>query len=252
MLQKHFKIKIAGLIIEIDTPSPRTCIMCYHYLSQGKTDINVKVTKEDIQNEIYKYGSTKKDETSLETLAVYRQIIEKASAFGIFLMHGAVIAIDDKAFMFTAPSGTGKTTHIKKWLKNAKGAYVVNGDKPLIKVTNKGIYACGTPWCGNEHMETNTMVPLKAIVCMERGEENHIEEKTFLQVYSFILQQTYRSPDVEIAKETLNYLLKLQESVSFWHFSCNNLKEDSFHIAYKALMGESRIHHDFLQASNTI
>ena len=51
-------------------------------------------------------------------------------------MHGAVIRYKGKAYLFTAPSGTGKTTHIRQWLKKAEGTFVVNGDKPLIKVEN--------------------------------------------------------------------------------------------------------------------
>ena len=52
MLQKHFVMKMAGLVIEVETPSPRTCILCHRYLSSGKPDIKISVTKDDVEREI--------------------------------------------------------------------------------------------------------------------------------------------------------------------------------------------------------
>lgn len=238
MLQTHFIMKMAGLVIEVDSPSPRTCILCRHYLSSGEPDIKVKVTEEDVQREINHNRMLNCGEAYLETIAVYRKIVEQATYFNVFLMHGATVAVENASFMFTAPSGTGKTTHIKTWLKNNDKAFVVNGDKPLIRIINEGVFACGTPWCGNENMETNTMVPLKAIVYMERGKNNYIERLSLAQIYPFILQQTYLSANAEVAKKTLSLLLQLQKNVTFWHFQFNNYKSDCYDVAYRALTGK--------------
>lgn len=63
-------------------------------------------------------------------------------------MHGTVVDHNGQAYMFTAPSGTGKTTHAKLWLDNLPDAFIVNGDKPFIIAGDEQPKACGTPWAG--------------------------------------------------------------------------------------------------------
>ena len=160
--------------------------LCRDYLTDRPADMTVAVTPEDIlyekkvnEREAQIEGITVVDypDSYLETLAVYRKIATKLLDYDTFLMHGAVVAVGDKAWLFTAPSGTGKTTHINLWLKNIPGSYVVNGDKPLIHIGDDcTVY--GTPWAGKERMNRNTGVKLCGIVILNRGKDNHIEQVT--------------------------------------------------------------------------
>ena len=176
----------------------------------------------------------------IETYALQRKVAESLISFSTFLMHGAVIAVDKQnSFMFTAKSGTGKTTHIRKWLENDPEAFVVNGDKPLIKVTDSEAIAYGTPWCGKEHLNTNIGVPLRAIVLMERSEDNEIEEISFSQAFPTLLQQTYRPADADKMRKTLSLLSALNGKMKFYRFRFNNLKPDAFRVSYEALTGKT-------------
>ena len=143
--------------------------------------------------------------------------------------------------MFTAPSGVGKTTHILKWLDHCPDAFVVNGDKPFILVPpDKGQpLVFGSPWSGKENMYTNTTVPLKSIILMERSEDNHIEQISFAEAFPSLFQQVYRPDEPEKMQMTLHLLQALTPSVSFWRFQCNNFKEECFQVAYSALHGSS-------------
>ena len=87
-----------------------------------------------------------------------------------------------------------------------------------------------------ENKYTNTMVPIKAIVCMERSEENHITEITFAQAFPFLLQQSYRPGDKDKMRKTLRLLQSLNGKVKFYRFKCNNFKDDCFEVAYNALV----------------
>lgn len=236
---RHFTIKTAGLTIAIETLSPGTYGYCIRYLSEGSPDIYVRVTEEDVQREVQatKYPEGIINEQYLETIAVYRQIAEKALRFDTILMHGSVIAVDGRAYMFSAPSGTGKTTHIRKWLEKDSAAFVVNGDKPLIKITDTEAIACGTPWCGKERMGTNTMVPLRGIAFMERSEDNSIEEISFKQAIPFLIQQIHCPKDPDLMIQTLSLLERLNGKVRFFRFHCNNFKEDCFRISHDGLCG---------------
>ena len=84
------------------------------------------------------------------------------------------------------------------------------------------------------------MVPLKAIVLMERGENNKIEEITFEKALSFLLRQTYMPEDVEKMKKTLALVAKLKDGVKFYKYVFNNMKDDAFEVAYGMIVEENR------------
>lgn len=71
----------------------------------------------------------------LETLAALRKIADFMPEKDCFLMHGAVVAWKDQGYLFTAPSGTGKSTHLALWKKYlGDQAEVINGDKRFLKL----------------------------------------------------------------------------------------------------------------------
>ena len=237
--KRHFCISIAGHTAGIDALYDRVYSMCENYLCDELPELHICIEEEDIaveRAEAEKTQGSRRDDY-LETLAVYRKISEEMLSFDTFLMHGAVVAIGNSAYMFIADSGTGKTTHIKKWIENADGAFVVNGDKPLVKITDTQVLACGTPWCGKEQWSTNTMVPLKAIVSMERSEDNAVEEVSFGKAFTSLLQQTYWPEDADKMKKTLSLLSKMKGKVRFYRYHFNNYKEDAFDVSYKVLTG---------------
>ncbi len=239
--ERHFCIALAGHIIAIDSLYSEVYSICRDYLSEQEPEIRISICDSDIE---YEYSTAESKETSnstsyMETLAVYRKISEAMLQYDTFLMHGAVVAVKDAAYMFTAKSGTGKTTHINKWINNLDNAFVVNGDKPLIKITDTEVIACGTPWCGKEHMANNIMVPLKAIVFMERSENNVIKEITYNEAFAKLIQQTYRPRTSEQMKKTIHLLSALKGKVKFFLYCFNNMKEDAFEISYRELTGNN-------------
>ena len=161
----------------------------------------------------------------LETLAVYRKIVAGLMDKGIMLMHGAVVAVGDKAWLFTAPSGTGKTTHINLWLES----YVVNGDKPLIRVGESPI-VYGTPWAGKEGLNKNIGVNLCGIVLLDRGAENEIEKVSFSQIMPVLIQQSYRPKTREGVQKSMNLLCELCKNVPLYHLQCNMLPEAAWTV----------------------
>ena len=112
-------------------------------------DFEVFVTDEQIAEEMTCGSQT---ESEAEILCIYRAIAEKLPLYNRFVMHGAAISFEDKAYIFTAASGTGKSTHIRLWRKafgNPVG--IVNGDKPVIEIKDDGTsLVYGTPWAGKE------------------------------------------------------------------------------------------------------
>ena len=253
-----FRIKLADRIIGITSIHDEVYKLCEGYYADGESnsvfsatnaaakteDFHINITRSDIDYEREKSireaiaeGLPIQDypDSYLENLAVYRQIALGMLAYDTYLMHGAVIGVGDKAFLFTAHSGVGKTTHIKLWLENIPGAYIINGDKPLLRYFDGGFEVCGTPWAGKEGMQKNTIVPLKAVCLLERGEANSIEQISFMDCYPVLLQQSYRPSDPEKMQKTMELVSLLGKTVPLYRLKCN-MDSKAAEVAYKGMM----------------
>ena len=224
---KTFFVRLAERNIEIHPLYDEILAVCREYICPNYTqpDLAVAVTDEDLTRE-KAYALEQKQKTGervpyslpyLETLVIYRKIASAMLAFNTFLMHGAVISTEGEGYMICAPSGTGKSTRTRLWMEEIPDSVVVNGDKPLLRVTEEEVIAYGTPWCGKEGWNTNTSVPLRAIFLLERG-ENEVKELNFADVFPVLLRQTFK-PQVPNGKlETMRLLTKMADKVRVYRF----------------------------------
>lgn len=238
-----FTINLAKVNIEINSIYDEVYTLCKDYLCDNTPDFAVEIMPEDIAFEREKSKREAAAEhipyvdfkdSYLETLAVYRKIVTNLLDFGAFLMHGAVVGLDGKAYMFTAPSGVGKTTHTGFWLETFPDAFIINGDKPILRFEGDRVYACGTPWAGKEGKNKNISLPLNAICLLERGKENEIVKAGFKQIYPFIISQTYRPYDEKHITKTMQYIKDLGEKVKFYLLKCN-LDPSAANIAFDGM-----------------
>jgi len=237
--------RFAELNIAISALHEDTAILCRDYLfPDGRPDLTVVTGQADIDFEREK--SVREDKGRgmpvrrysdgyLETLAVLRKIAERAPFFDTILFHGSCVAVDGRGYLFTAKSGTGKSTHTRLWREYlGDRAVMVNDDKPLIRLKEEGAVACGTPWNGKHRLSTNISVPLKAVCLLERGEENRIRQISSAEAMPFLLQQVYRPGDREALVKTLDLIGRLSESVRFYRLSCN-MDPQAAVTAYEAM-----------------
>ena len=159
--------------------------------------------------------------------------------FDGFMLHASTVVLDGKAYLFSAPSGTGKSTHTQLWLKTfgEDGAYILNDDKPVIRVIDKKAYAFGTPWSGKTDQNKNEKVLLGGICFLERSEKNHIKEISAKEALYGILDQTIRPRDEEKMTKLLEVLDKTLNSTKVWRMGCN-ISEEAAKMAFDAMKGE--------------
>lgn len=157
----------------------------------------------------------------LETLAVYRKIAENLLAYDTVLFHGSVVAVDGIGYLFTAKSGTGKSTHTRLWREYfGERAVMINDDKPLIQVTENSVIVYGTPWDGKHRLSNNISVPLKAICILTRASENHIEPISKSTAFPMLLQQSNRPQDSLKMQKTLEILDKISDNIALYKLGC--------------------------------
>ncbi|MBR4760348.1 MAG: hypothetical protein IK078_09420 [Lachnospiraceae bacterium] len=228
-------IKLADRIVGISSLFQYMELYCDDYVVKSgsdkvKPDFSIEITQADIDHERRK--SEQKDiaegisvrensDAYLETLAVYRKIAEIMPSYDTILMHGSSIAVDGKGYLFTAKSGTGKSTHTRLWRELlGQRAVMINDDKPLIRVNDDGsAVVYGTPWDGKHRLSSSIAVPLKVICILERGKENSISEVVKEDVYPMLLQQIYRSSDRQVMEQTIKLIDRLD--VKLFKLSCN-------------------------------
>lgn len=237
-----YKIKLANIIIEIEEPNAYLMDKCEAYfVDNGKPDIFIKKpTNKEIseekeranrQRELDGLPTTELEQNYLEYINIYRKIADKMPEHGVMLMHAAAISVENKAYLFLAKSGTGKTTHIMNWLRLIPEAIVINGDKPLIDSNNMTV--CGTPWAGKENYNTNISVPLAGICILERGEENEIFSISSWDALKCINNQTYWPLDSGARRKTLEIIDKLGKISCYRLFCTPDIL--SAKVAYEAM-----------------
>ena len=224
-------MKLVSHMIDVDTIFASTWDYCLPYLAEGDAALSVAITLEDIAVERQK--AAREDvleglpirnlsDSQLEITALQRKIAEEFFSRNILLFHGSVIAVDNTAYLFTAKSGTGKSTHTRLWREVfGDRAVMVNDDKPFLRFTESGVLACGAPWSGKHGLDTNITVPLQGICILDRGKENQIEKITREEALPMLLHQTYCP--MEPAKHAhFEALVKqLAEKTPLWHMYCN-------------------------------
>lgn len=92
------------------------------------------------------------------------------------VIHSSALKYCDQAVIFSAPSGTGKSTHVKLWHQFIKDVKTLNDDTPAVRIINNKTYIFGTPWSGSSMIHSNDFAPLKAIVILEQAQENKIRK----------------------------------------------------------------------------
>lgn len=246
-----FQLLLAGRTVEIESDYHAVYDLCWNYLirdSQNiRPDITIRITKDDIENErLLLKGNTidtepmdKKSELymseQIESVLTYRKIADAMLAYDTVLIHGAVISTKNKGYMFSAPQGVGKTTRAILWYNNIPGSRIINGDKPLVKICDEGVFAYGTPWCGKERTNCNTVVPLKAIFLIERADEdreNIVEELPVSRALSLLIPQFYFPERMDSMLKILELIKVMGNHVKFYRFKSEPTAE-AVEIAYR-------------------
>lgn len=118
--------------------------------------------------------------------------------FNGMMLHASAVELDGRAYLFSAPSGTGKSTHTQLWQTVfGEKASVFNDDKPALRCLDGKWYAYGTPWCGKDGININRKVPVAGICFLKQAQENRIRRLSPLEASQKLIWQTmhrFRQP----------------------------------------------------------
>ncbi len=230
-----FTMKIAGHTAAVSSLFESTPQYFKPYLTDETPEFSIRVTREDIAfeqadllEEAYRDGFKPRVFTDpfLERAAIQRAFAEFLFFHNILLFHGSAIAVDGAGYLFTAHSGTGKSTHTRLWREVfASRAVMVNDDKPFLALKEDGIWLYGSPWSGKHGLDSNICVPLKGICILERGKENQIVPITPEEALPMLGKQGYSPLDEEKHPQFLALIQALSQKVPLWKLACNKEPE---------------------------
>lgn len=234
-----FIVGLADKYIEINSVYDELRNFFKDYLVTDVTpDFSVSLNQEDISAEQEVTSENQFSPTYLETLALLRKLAEILPSHNRILMHGASISYNEHAYLFTAPSGTGKSTHIRLWKKYlGDDVKIVNGDKPFISLEDEPVIY-GSPWAGKENWHRNCKMPLKGICFVQRGTTNSIRRIEASDCLSLLFKQVYLPADTLAAGLTLELVDMLIKKVPLYVLTCD-MSEDAVRCSFEALTGLS-------------
>ncbi len=234
-----FKFKIADIVFEADIRYRYTYSIMKDFLADDSEEslFAFEITDEDLQKE-KEFSPHELSDPMYESTAVYRKYIYRVMRdYDAFFFHCSSIAVGDKAIMFTAQSGTGKSTHRGLWLKNfPEKVRVINDDKPIIRKIDGRFYVYGTPWMGKEGMGENIRVPAYALCFLSRSPENYIGPIDTASIVAKALNQTVRPKEPELMGKLLDLLDGFISQVKCFDLRVN-MDDDAALTAYRGILG---------------
>lgn len=145
---------------------------------------------------------------------------------GNMLLHSAATSYKGKAVLFSASSGTGKSTHTGLWKKYYPDDVVLfNDDTPIIVNCEDKLYACGTPWSGKTEINENLIVPLSAIVFLKQGKENSIRSLSTIEKVVNFLDQTKKPIFESLIDKHMEFINNIIKNVPVYELTCDISKE---------------------------
>lgn len=153
-------------------------------------------------------------------------------------LHASAVILDEKAYLFSANSGTGKSTHAEKWCR-LFGADYLNDDKPALRLINGVWMAYGTPWSGKHDLSSPVGVPLGGIAFLKRGEENAIRPMPSAEAVPQIVSQSLWRLSQQQMEKQLTLVDKLVRHTPVWELTCRN--DDEAAILSHSVMAGSKM-----------
>ena len=216
------RYEIAGLQVDMAV-SGQTALRAAPYEVAAEGPADILLTCDDQQ--ILDLNPQLQTLDMAQYMGTGRYFSQALLQFGGVYLHSSAVMLDGKAYLFSAPSGTGKSTHTEKWCR-LFGATYINDDKPVLRCHDGQWFAYGTPWSGKNDLSTPAGYPVGGIAFVHRGEENKLERlEPATALSSFLSQSLWKLGTKEEMSKQLQLVGDLLTKVPVWKLTCN--KDDA-------------------------
>lgn len=227
--------KIAGLTVKMDSFG-RAESQAIPYLTSDSEYADIIIQSDWTR---WKQLSKSISDGSCEYLATGDSFYRQLMKYDGLMIHASAVVMDNRAYLFSAPCGTGKSTHTSLWRRvfGDKKVRMLNDDKPALRLEQGVWYAYGTPWCGKTGQNANLRVPVAGLAMLERGIQNNIVPFKGINAVQAILSQTTRCETASERIRQLELIDLLMNKIQIWKMQCN-MEPEAAIVAYEAMSGE--------------
>lgn len=222
MNTQSFMVCVAGLNILVTTSYPRIKDSFYYFLSDAPSpDFSIAVDDKLFRfaEQLHKEVAPAASKQQIESVALQYALCREALRYDCMVIHASALQLYGEAYIFSAPSKTGKSTHSRMW-REVFGDRVsmINDDMPLLRRLGGKWHVCGTPWNGKHGLGFNCMVPLKAVSLLSRGTD-------YIRPFQdedlpYLFNQLLRPYDPELMDRTFDLLELLLKEIPAYHMFC--------------------------------
>ena len=230
--------EIAGIVIDIDPVYDMTLSRCAKYAASEGSTADYSISRNSPIYADWLKSNNYEDCDAAEYIFFGEWFYRAAIFRDSFLLHSSAIAVGGKAILFSAPPGTGKSTHTDYW-KKAFGDEVtfINDDKPLISLREGSVFVSGTPFSGKHDISANVTVPLGAVCFLFRSRVDRAEEIPQSEGFRLMWLQTIRNINREMTEKMLGNARICAERTRFFKLGCTNTPESAY-TARRAILGD--------------
>lgn len=216
------KYKIADIVVDMKQEFAETAYWYEPYLYDGEEEAEFSV--EALAEEIEYYVTNGVDITPpiAENMILGNKFNRRLMKYFGSYIHSSALVFDGKAYLFSAYSGTGKSTHTRKWVKRfGDRAVVINDDKPSFRLVDGKCIIYGTPFAGGTDIQKNTLAELGALVFIERADTNSLEKIPPAKSVSFLLSQSPGRANERVGERQLEMFSEILTKYPAYLLKCN-------------------------------
>ena len=231
------RYRIAGLKVDMNISGKTMLEQSAKYKIENdgsEPDVIINPSREKLLERMEKNGNP--DFALQEYMTTGAGFYVSLIKHGGFMLHSSAVALDGKAYLFSAPSGTGKSTHTSLWVSHfgEDRAFIINDDKPAIREIDGKFMVMGTPWSGKSALNENVAVPPAGIAFIERSKTNRIERLSTAEAIKNIMWQTVRPSREHNMEALLSSLDKFIRQVPVYKLYCN-ISDEAVEVAYNGM-----------------
>lgn len=224
--------RIADLITYVPTEGSLASL-CQAYTTNSLKQPDITIDPSKYICDRYARISTRDDIEYMESASqFYSQLLR----FQGMHLHASAVELNGKAYLFSARSGTGKSTHTRLWQQNhGPAAQIFNDDKPALRIIEGTWYAYGTPWCGKDHINQNKKVELAGICFLKQADHNNIRRLSEEEAVQKIMSQTFhRFTKIETVDIMLDLIEQLVQKIPVFELE-NRPEPEAAWMSYYAM-----------------
>lgn len=226
--------RIADLCVEMNPTYEKLRQRAEKYrIETDRPSLPVVVTEQDIAD--FREKSPLLNDEDREYLLAGSNFYMQMIHYNGMMLHSSAVVVDHEAYLFSAPCGTGKSTHTNLWLQHfGDRAYILNDDKPAIRVLEDGVFAYGTPFSGKYDISANEKVPIKGVAFIERSATNFVERMDSKDAVFNFMNQTVRPHYPNLLQKVFQTLNQVLLQVPVYKVHCN-MDPEAAVVSYEAM-----------------